>query len=127
MENNFYWCDTCTMSMPKLYCTICGKKTDMYESSFECLMNIAPMISGCKTKEELIRYIVCDGEPADESCVGHKVYLDNGYRFMESITDILKEIDIVGDGVPEYGGENGYYYEFAKKIPGYDYSRGVGK
>ena len=32
------------------------------------------LIGNCLiTKEDLIRYIVCDGEPADESCVGHPV------------------------------------------------------
>lgn len=106
------------------------------QSKFETLMEMAEILTGCKTKENLIRYIVCDGEPADESCIGHpvKVFsIDISYGGILSIKYkdewLDRKLSGISNGVYESGNildKKSVFeqWDFAKKIPGYDYSKG---
>lgn len=86
-------------------------------------------ITGCKTKEDLIRYIVCDGEPADESCVGHPILVHDKY---DTIFDKPKQeyilISITENGFFVCGTKiNAECVRYiAKKKPNYDYTQPTG-
>lgn len=103
-----------------------------FESKLDLMLNI----TGCKTKEDLIRYIVCDGEPVDESCVGHLVLFVDDIDDKDWTDGILTEILLPEEKLDQdtagiYGckfvsqncGHLSLYYNFAKKKPGYDYTR----
>ena len=107
-----------------------------FDSQLKCVLTLL----GLKTKEELIRYIVCDGEPADESCIGHPVLevVDGlsahpifynmilvGIEETENVTNRYKlAYDLIA--YQECAHKN-TWAKFVKKIPGYDYSKGIDK
>lgn len=88
------------------------------------------LLLGIETKEDFIRYLVCDGDPADESCIGHPVLVGNYHgddiiwfqrklKCTDHIIAHMPYLTIVNlsDAQPEYE-EN---WHFAKKKPGYKY------
>lgn len=125
MENK----DFCPIK--EMYCekhgSMCASYDICYHESAQNKIEIMKSIAEVETIEDLIRYIVCDGEPADESCVGHPV-------LFSGITPLSRQKFNWKEGVLIGIQENpiGYHEEkppgdliawpFAKKIPGYDYS-----
>lgn len=89
-----------------------------FNNQLPCIMQLL----GLKTKEDLIRYIVCEGEPADESCVGHPVMFKNFTSVGFPFELILKDIHRDDGDIFLYESKSGFYYHFAKKKAGYDYN-----
>lgn len=134
MNDKFYWCSNCLLSLNQndivriRVCRKCNHTIDIYESKLDCLLDNARMITGIETKEDLIRYIVCEGEPADESCIGHPVlfnYSDSNRWIVSLLLRIDEDRAHKHDSWQKYISINYTAYAFARKMPGYDYTQKV--
>lgn len=147
MENKeeFYACTNCHVALGYTVpeCCYCGKNATQFKSRFDWFQSYALYLLNLETPQDLIRYIVCDGEPADESCVGHPVLvLVGGINNSEWAEKILTRIGLnINEDTGERYENDGYkspdfldggivyhtcdynWYRFAKKKPGYDYTR----
>ncbi len=102
-----------------------GQKQTVY--TLEEKLNVMLNLSGSKTKEDLIRWIVCDGEPADESCIGHKVMHKYQHAtFYNEWDECILVDNQMFESIDRYQVKlnDGSFTstEYAKKIAGYDYS-----
>jgi hypothetical protein len=136
-------------NIKEMDCNTHGSSCSYYEvcshGDAESKIEIMKSLANVQTKESLIRYLVCDGEPVDESCVGHPVLYDDentdisdkghgsSALHIEWKTGVLKKIDKENEWYPYHicmerktcFGEIYHLHpstEFAKKKPGYDYS-----
>lgn len=98
--------------------------------TFESKLDLMLKVTGCKTKEDLIRYIVCDGEPVDESCVGHPVLTGYHKRNLNLANWKEKKLQIIHKTETRnpylISNQDDTFLEWvwvAKKIPDYDYTR----
>lgn len=120
-EKSLKYKKDCIIAMIKQQLSI----SDLPEKEkFDMIMDVADKL-GIKTKEYLIRGLVCDGEPADESCIGHPVlFLDSLYmgKWHERQLEGFDKNNLPFSKTLH---DEFFIWEFAKKKPGYDYTQEV--